>query len=470
MNLQTQAFAIPPDQFLGIALGAVLLFIGVCSGAIALIRRRGEVRILVWFALFSGIYGVRLLLQVAVRMASSRQTALTLQNTIDVISYLVLVVAIMFWWELSLGKLRRFNEMVMIPAVIIAMVGIGLVAAGKPAAIIMPFNNGLAVCVVLILLVISVIPRLSSRYLAVPARVLAVGTSVFAFVALWVNLEGFLGLPNINSLEPIAFTIFVLSLGYVAAEKIFANERRLLAIESELSIAREIQRSILPVNVPELANTRVAAAYHPMTSVAGDFYEFVVVDRDHAGFLVADVSGHGVPAALIASMIKVAMQSVSADAGDPAQVLRGLNRVLSNQLRGQFVTAAYLWLDMENRRARYSAAGHPPLLCWRAAGGELKRLESNGLLFGVLPDTEYPNLDFDVSAGDRLLLYTDGIVEAENAAGDAFGDSRLEQVLRTHHALSAAELSDRMLEAQRNWQPPSVLQQDDLTLVVIDVL
>jgi phosphoserine phosphatase RsbU/P len=470
MNLQTAAIPISWDQFLAIALGSILLFIGACSGAIALIRRRRETRILIWFALFSGIYGIRMLLQVALALADSRRTALALQNTIDVISYLVLIAAVLFWWELSLGRLRRFNEMVMVPAVLIAIAGIGLVAMGKPAAILMPFNNGLAVCIVLVLLVITVVPRLSARYLAVPGRVLAFGTCVFALVALWVNLEGFIRLPSINPLEPIAFTVFVLSLGYVAAEKIFANERRLLSIESELEIAREIQRSILPVGVPELTHARVSAAYHPMTSVAGDFYEFVVVDNHRAGFLIADVSGHGVPAALIASMIKVAMQSVSAKAEDPGQVLRGLNRVLSSQLRGQFVTAAYLWLDMEKRSARYSAAGHPPLLCWRAAGGKLQRLESNGLLFGVLPDAEYPNLDFDVSSGDRLLLYTDGIVEAENAAGDAFGDMRLEQVLRAHHTSSAADLSDQMLDEQRRWQPPSVPQQDDLTLVVIDVL
>lgn len=469
--MKTQAIPIQWDQFIAVVLGAILLFIGASSGAIAAIRRRGENRILIWFGLFSGIYGARMLLQTLLRQpAISARLAARLTNTIDIISYLVLIAALLFWWELSVGKLRRFNEIAMVPATLIAIAGISLVILGKPAAIIMPFNNGLAVCVVLVLLVVSAVPSLSKRYLAVPGRVLALGSSVFAAVALWVNLERFLNLPRIDYLEPVAFTVFVLALGYVAAEKTFANERRLLTIENELEIARNIQNSILPSSVPELENTRVSAAYHPMTSVAGDFYEFVVVDRHHAGFLIADVSGHGVPAALIASMIKVAMQSVSAHAGDPAQVLRGLNRVLSSQLRGQFVTAAYLWLDMENRRARYSAAGHPPLLCWRAAGGELQRIESNGLLFGVLQDTEYPNLDFDVSPGDHLLLYTDGIVEAENASGEAFGDSRLEQVIRMHKGNFAPDISNRLLDEQRNWQPQPVSQQDDLTLVVIDVL
>ena len=117
-----------------------------------------------------------------------------------------------------------------------------------------------------------------------------------------------------------------------------------------------------------------------MTAVAGDFYEFIPADYQHVGFLIADVTGHGVPAALIASMIKMATQSVIPYAAEPREVLRGLNRMLFPQLHDQLVSAAYLWLDAENRQALYSAAGHPPLLRWRA--GKLERIESNGLLFG----------------------------------------------------------------------------------------
>src|SRR5581483_5657770 len=117
---------------------------------------------------------------------------------------------------------------------------------------------------------------------------------------------------------------------------------------------------------------RVAASYLPMAAVAGDFYEFIDIDEKHAGFLVADVSGHGVPAALIASMIKVAMHSASAHAGSPSALMGDLNRILSQQLRGQFVTAPYLHIDLHERRATYSAAGHPPLLYWNARESKLE--------------------------------------------------------------------------------------------------
>jgi len=251
-------------------------------------------------------------------------------------------------------------------------------------------------------------------------------------------------------------------------EKVFADERHLLAIEDELAIAREIQASILPSSVPELSRLRISAAYCPMTAVAGDFYWFIAIDPNRAGFLVADVSGHGVPAALIASMIKVAMQSVVTCADDPSSVLRGLERALSGQPRGQFVSAAYLWLDTESHKALYSAAGHPPLLHW--SQGKLERIQSNGLIFGVESDCDYPVREISITTGDRFLLYTDGLIEPENTNGESFDDRRLEEVVRDNQLRPASELSDRLLSELRHWQPASAAQQDDITLIVIDVL
>ena len=243
---------------------------------------------------------------------------------------------------------------------------------------------------------------------------------------------------------------------------------RLLSIESELAIAREIQTSILPRDVPELSHVQISAAYCPMTAVAGDFYWFIAIDPHRAGFFVADVAGHGVPAALIASMIKVAMQAAVTCANDPQSVLRGVERALSGQQRGQFVSAAYLWLDTENRKALYSAAGHPPLLRW--SQGKLESIQSNELLFGVMSGCDYPVCEISIAAGDRFLLYTDGLIEPENVNGESFGERKLEEVVRECQSLPAFEVSDRLLFELRHWQPASAAQQDDITLIVIDVL
>lgn len=211
-----------------------------------------------------------------------------------------------------------------------------------------------------------------------------------------------------------------------------------------------------------------------MTAIGGNFYEFLPLDQHRAGFLVADVSGHGVPATLIAAMIKVAMQSVAAWTHEPSEVLRRLGAVLSGQPRDQYVSAAYLSIDTETRNPRYSAAGHPPLLCWRTVDGALTRIESNGTLFGVnlgvTPDGDYPARDIQLAAGDRFLPYTDGVVEPENAGGESFGDHKLGQIVRESQSRPASELSKPLLAEVQAWQPASRSQQDDITLVVIDVL
>ena len=164
----------------------------------------------------------------------------------------------------------------------------------------------------------------------------------------------------------------------------------------------------------------------------------------------------------------MAVQSVVPCAHDPREVLRKLNHILFGQLGGQFATGAYLWVDMEIPRALYSAAGHPPLLCWRDS--ELKRIESNGPLFGFVADTDYPVCDVPLCTGDRLLLYTDGLIEPENRSGESFGERKLEQVLRNNRSRPPVDFLAQLLTQIASWQPASVTQQDDITLVVIDVI
>ena len=458
-------------QIGGIVLGSIFLFIGLAAMAMAALRRRYQVGLVLWFGLFSLLYGARMLAQSRAAFSVLPQSLWpTRPYVIAIITYAIFVPALLFWLELSIGRFRRFIRAALIIASLFAVAATAAALVAHNPFVYANENSAFAVFMMLVLGIMNAVPALARRCLSEPSRVLAAGSLVLAAVALLNNLGNFLPLPNFQRFEPLSFAVFVFSLGYVAAQRVFSNERRLLAIENELDIAREIQQSILPTSVPQLQKLRVAATYRPMTSVAGDFYEFIHIDERHAGFLVADVSGHGVPAALIASMIKVAMHSVSAHSSSPAEVMRGLNGILSNQLRGQFVTAAYLFIDLEMHRALYSAAGHPPLLYWNAAKAELQKIESNGLLFGVFKETSYPVFELKINAGDRLLLYTDGLVEAENAAGEAFGERRLSEVIATHSSLPVAELSALLMEELARWQPGSASQQDDITMIVIDLV
>jgi CheY-like chemotaxis protein len=198
-------------------------------------------------------------------------------------------------------------------------------------------------------------------------------------------------------------------------------ERQLSEIQQELEMARKIQMTILPREVPKIEGLEIAARYVPMTSVAGDFYDFLTVDEKRFGFLVADVSGHGVPAALIASMLKIALPAQAANAADPARVLAGLNQALCGKFERHFVTAAYLFVDMEKGTIDYAGAGHPPIILYDRAKRSARALQHNGLFLGMFPGGKYSSVRLPIAAGDRCVVYTDGIAEAPNPSGEEFG-------------------------------------------------
>jgi phosphoserine phosphatase RsbU/P len=467
--MQEEALAALRNQVGDIIFGAIFVFVGLAACTIAAMRRRGGVLVFVWLGAWSAMYGLRLLLQSQAFVTALPQWVRPAVPYVDIACmYLLIVAAALAWLELSIGKLRVFFQVVIAAGLAIAVASMGwFIFTGSNDRFIL-YNNLLAAFALVVLIAAVTIPGLFARWLVLPMRgVLAAGCLIFGVEALYVHAARYLqwnAPPVANSL---GFAALLFSFGFVAMRIALTNERKLLSVENELEIARQLQRSILPASVPAVRGVQVGAAYEPMTAVGGDFYEFVPVDQHRIGLLVADVSGHGVPAALIAAMIKTAVQSVVACAASPREVLRGLDRILFHQLRGQFVSAAYLWLDTEARMARYSAAGHPPLLCFR--NGELKRIESNGLLFGVIPGTDYPVCEMPLHSGDRFLLYTDGVTEPENASGEAFGDHRLEAAVRSRPFCKPSELSTQLVGEIRNWQGPPEGQQDDITLLVIDV-
>ena len=456
-------------QIADIVVGSIFVFVGAATCAIAAVRGGRGARMFVWLGLWSAMYGaVQLVRSTALLAASPRWLRIGAPYADVALTYLLVVAGALAFLELSVGRLRRIIQATAALGVGIAAGGVAAFSSTKSTGQWLLYNNLLATATLLILVMVVAVPRLSARYLALQnRRVLAVGTFVFAAEALFVNLGRPLDIRTPPIVDHLGFAALLFSFGYVALQLAFTNERRLLAVESELDIARKMQLAILPSGVPQVRRLRMNAAYRPMTAVAGDFYEFVPGGETRIGILVADVAGHGVAAALIASMIKVAMQSVVARAADPGAVLGGLNRVLASQLRGQLVSAAYLWLDAERGTAKYSAAGHPPLLCWRH--GILERIESNGLLVGMLDECDYPVRTMTIEAGDRFLLYTDGVVESENGHGEFFGDARLEEVVRRSESRSPADCSDALLDEIDRWRPASVAQQDDITLVIVDV-
>ena len=247
--------------------------------------------------------------------------------------------------------------------------------------------------------------------------------------------------------------------------------QQLLAIQKELETARLIQQSILPETVPQIVGLDIAARYVPMASVAGDFYDFIVVDDKHVGILVADVSGHGMPAALIASMLKIALAAQAGHADDPARVLHGLNQALCGKFQHHYVTAAYVYVDMEKRTLKYAGAGHPPLLMWGGASNGVREVTENGLFLGKFDFATYSSVEVPLALGDRGLLYTDGISETNNPQGVEFGTEYFRKFLAAEKNGSTDQFADGLLEELARWSARGKDEDldDDITMVAIHV-
>jgi len=245
---------------------------------------------------------------------------------------------------------------------------------------------------------------------------------------------------------------------------------QLHALNNELEMARQIQLSILPHSLPKLPGLDIAARFLPMTSVAGDFYDFLQIDDAHLGMLIADVSGHGLPAALIASMLQVAFSAQFPHASEPEKVLSGINKALCGKFTRNFVTAAYVYIDLEKNFMRYAGAGHPPILQFRRSTGATVELLENGLVLGMFADAAYASLELPLEPGDRHVLYTDGIPEAADPAGQMYGTDRFRLFLESNHAFTADHFADAFLSEIAGWtgQSANIGQQDDITLLLFD--
>jgi sigma-B regulation protein RsbU (phosphoserine phosphatase) len=434
-------------------LGAASVTVGLVVVGFMLIRRRFD-RLLSFFAWFAILYGERLWLKSSILRLMEPPSHFRLQFDMA-LSCLVAVPAFLFFQETGLGG--RAGRLIAYTVCLLEMALIVAVFIGVPISLIGDINSGLVIAASLPLLVLAFRHREAGRDVVV----FRVGLLIFVGFVLWGNTRNLLrhSAPE----EGYGFALFLCCLGYVAAKRALDRDQQLALLHQELEVAKRIQLSILPTGFPASEHFTVAARYAPMTAVAGDFYEFLSTVGPRAGLFVADVSGHGVPAALIASMVKMAINSQRQNAPSPERLMAGVNEALCGNTQGQFVTAAYVFLDADRGELCYAAAGHPPMLLLRQ--GQVSAIEENGLLMGVFSSAPYTSTKRALGQGDRLLLYTDGVIEAANGGEEEFGQERLSKLLAASAGMTVKELADRILSTVQDWAPT---QMDDLTVVVCD--
>ena len=237
--------------------------------------------------------------------------------------------------------------------------------------------------------------------------------------------------------------------------------------EREQDEGRLIQRALLPTVLPELEGVRVAAMWNPASGFGGDCYDVLRFDDARIGLSIADVAGKGLPAALLMSNLQAAVRAFASDRATPQQVATSVNRLLCRNIAvGKFVTFCYLLIDRARNLLTFANAGHNPPLLVRT-DGTVETLSSGGMVLGVMPDTTYDQREVPIRAGDRLILYTDGISEAEAPDGTDYGDERLSRIASAHRALPPQELLDTLFADVSGFAAGRF--QDDATLIVVAI-
>jgi serine phosphatase RsbU (regulator of sigma subunit) len=239
--------------------------------------------------------------------------------------------------------------------------------------------------------------------------------------------------------------------------------------QSDLAVAEELQSNLLPRRIPKIAGVDLSAYYRPSEEVGGDYYDFIEIDDDHLGIAIADVSGKGIPGAMVMTEARALLKGEAGRTLSPAETLLRVNRLLFQDIkRGMFVTMSYMVLSMKTRRLTLSSAGHLPLILRRRASRTCHAVNALGLALGIdkgpLFEKKLREERIVLSPGDRFVACTDGILEAMNPAHEELGAERLNALVGAYGDLTSAEFVTKLIDGVEAHQG-SAPQHDDITLV-----
>ena len=458
----------PHNDMLLVIAGTAIFTVGSLSLGAHFATMLARERILLWFGLFAAPYGLALICRSILLPERDSRAELIVMIVGRIIGLASGIPALLLFQEFY-GKGWRLSSRWLVWAYGLILVSVvSLAAVFHPRMIPSP---GIAL-VILVPLVLA-IDQLAGYHPPIVQGRLIIFSGLLIFFATFsydhiANLRTRVVQPRS---EPLGFLVLTVGLGYVVSLRVAANESELTSMTDEMRAAQRIQSAILPSSMPRVGKWSVAARYAPMTAVAGDFYGFPQVEKNSMDIIVADVWGHGVPAALVASMVKVATFAGAEVREGPAATIRGLNSTLCREAPGQYSTAVYVSLCQEGRVGRYSSAGHPPPFLWRRNTQRLEVLDLEGLLLGVRAGESYDERQFRFDEGDRLLIYSDGLTEAENDAGLSFGDVSLPALFKSGQGFPAERFADTLLKNVLAWsiKVPDQGQSDDITFVVVDL-
>jgi serine phosphatase RsbU (regulator of sigma subunit) len=251
--------------------------------------------------------------------------------------------------------------------------------------------------------------------------------------------------------------------------RLHREELKQQRLEEELAIGRQIQLSLLPQSYPVIPGWEFATVYEPARQVGGDFYDLFPLPGvpDHLSLVVADVTGKGIPAALLMAFSRTIIRSESMDGCGPARILRQANRAIVHDIRSSlFLSVCCATLDTRSGSLVYASGGHDPPLWFQAETGGTQWLSARGFVLGAFPEVEPEECAIDLGPGDLLVFYTDGVTEARSPSRDLFGEDRLRATVEAH-ARGGARRTQQALVGELEAFKAGTPQSDDLTLLIV---
>lgn len=251
-------------------------------------------------------------------------------------------------------------------------------------------------------------------------------------------------LKPLNEEELIARVMSLLRLKKANSELFEKNQQ----IKRELEAAKRIQQFIIPHNFSFIQAPTVSGRYIPIEDIGGDFFDCYAIDNNRTAFLIADVTGHGIPAALTMTMAKMLFSIYVQRHNSTAELLKDINRQLhKTMLDTQYITAFYIIYNRETSKLTYSNAGHTRALYFRSTKSQILALDTFGFFLGITDDAEYEEKSIEVHPGDRLFIYTDGITEAKNRTGEEFGEMNLAKFIKNNSDIKGENFCNKLMNS-----------------------
>ena len=237
-------------------------------------------------------------------------------------------------------------------------------------------------------------------------------------------------------------------------------------LEEQMQIAKDVQSSLLPIVPPQIEGYDIASVYLPTYDIGGDYYDYITLDNENIGIIIADVSGHGIPAALIMAAFRAMLINQLKLIDNPSEVMNILNRQIPEVSRKRdFISSFYGKLNHTNHTFLYTNCGHNPPLILRE-NGNLESLERCGPALNIMHDVNYESSSVNIARGDQIILYTDGVIEIFNNMSKEFGLERLKSILSDHSKETAKNIVDHIVEETKTFAGTN-FYNDDFTLIII---